>query len=1676
MIRLPQRSLIFVTLLLVALRASAAYESVWTLGTQDDSSDGFGTETYSRETAPGSATARDDFYYFAGNYPLPIGTVVSNEPVQNFERAITSGDRRIQIHSVPPANLATAQARYRLTVFFVWTGSSSSRETVHDIVFRMNGVAFATNLNFRGEALLSAEVNASDFNFQAGQPIVAEIERVGGSPDAWVGIDFLRLDVDPSANVDGDLDGFPKYWEESHGFSDANPLDAVGDFDQDGLNGATERGLGTHPKLADTDGDGLLDGEETLSDPLRRDTDGDGLSDFAEVRHPSLPTNPTLADSDTDGAPDGWELQIGTDPTNASSVPPTLRSVIGIQFVSAHPNLGFESLTPNLVAGVVPQIRWNSTYPLIPWGVGSSSPMRSGNNADIKLPTDGMLVDLGGTGSGASIDFHYNGCWSTANNGSPNQRLLNAFLQSRDANPARLSVTNVPYANYHVIVYAAADYVGPIATVRLNGDTNTDVQFRPFAVKPETGFRLALGSTTNRSYLGNYVMYTNLTASDLMVDVIRNEGGSGLCGVQIVDAVADYDQDGLPDWWELRHGLNPGQGGDAGVDNDQDGLNNDAEFARRTNPRNQDTDGDGLNDFVETGTGVFVSASDTGSDPLRADTDGDRLSDGAEVTGLFSSNPNLADTDGDGADDRTEQRAGTVPTDASIGRLPVPVFNAGDGSLLWEIRHVQLRWNHDTPWEIEGGDTRQLLQLQLENETEPSSQALLMGVWGRYNSVGAYFRLNNVGGFARAGSPTSHAWYADWNGVNDISSQLGFSGQGAYDFSDSLAFRIHATPGATGNGDWTVSMTISNEVSGVIAAQYSEGNMVAAPSILNQTAVWRSTDDNVVGESDSRIGVGIDFYRSANSVQDLPRFAAYKDSDNDGMPDVWETLHSLNPSSGADAGLDQEPDGLSNLREYRHGSNPSLADTDGDGYDDATEVARFSNPADSNSVPLILANGISLTGDANGNGLPDVWEAQFDASALNPNADDDGDGVPNWREALYGTDPRAPSARFQGRINRLTNGQIEVRWPYLARKAFRFFGGSDFTNWTEMVAPPVLQGSELVCTMANTQAWSFFYSTLAEIDSDGDGVSDWAEVRMGSRTNSANSLGRTVLYDSTGNGVGDSTLSGDFAAMVSRYGGSGAYRSGGSPTGRVSRVDAARLLMQSSFGPTRQSLATVRRMGVPGWIDDQINNQPATLHRDYIEGIFRDFDGPRTALNYSFNSMSDFVNGENVQTAFARAATTSPDQLRQRVAFALSQILVVSRQDGNLVNLPRGLSSYYDILVTNAFGNYFDILQTVTFHPAMGRYLSHVGNQPPAPEISRFPDENYAREVMQLFSIGLWELNPDGTRKLDSRGEPIPTYSNSEITHLARVMTGFWFGGNPWGSGGWQDADYAIPMEMHAEYHDFDRKVLLGGRVIPSRLPSVENAYADVNDAVRMLFEHNNTPAFVGRALIQFLVTDNPSTNYVHRIHDVFVDNGHGVRGDMAAVIKAILLDPEARDPAFAESAPTFGRMREPVARAMHLARLTRVNREGDMLWFNPEFYEQAFQAPLMAPTVFNFFRPSYKPPGILKAGDLSGQVFQITTSYSALSFPNLMWELSNEGFTHWSGYAFRPDFRDEIDLASDVEALIDHVNLLCCANRMSVGTRDILRNALNAAPTPVDKARLSIYLALMSPEGAVQR
>ena len=366
-------------------------------------------------------------------------------------------------------------------------------------------------------------------------------------------------------------------------------------------------------------------------------------------------------------------------------------------------------------------------------------------------------------------------------------------------------------------------------------------------------------------------------------------------------------------------------------------------------------------------------------------------------------------------------------------------------------------------------------------------------------------------------------------------------------------------------------------------------------------------------------------------------------------------------------------------------------------------------------------------------------------------------------------------------------------------------------------------------------------------------------------------------------------------------------------------------------------------MGIESWIDDQISNQPATYQENYIVEIENDLNGPRLDKTYRTRNDDADVDDSNLQSAFARAAVSGPDQLRQRVAFALSQILVISRQDGGIDDNVRSLARYYDRLVDHAFGNYYDLLLGVTLDSNMGRYLSHVGNLPPAPEISRFPDENYAREVMQLSRSGLWELGwmePENWMKMVNPFRP----TEMKPSPNRRVMTGLWFSNNAWGRQSGEDSEHLQPLQLFPAYHDFRAKTLLNGFVIPARQPSVENGLQDIRDTIRHLVDHPNCAPFVSRSLIQFLVTSNPSPEYVARISSVFADNGAGERGDLGAVVKAILLDREARDPVIANT-PDYGLLREPVIKTMHLARLTRLNRSGKLVWWDyGGFYEDVLQ------------------------------------------------------------------------------------------------------------------------------------
>jgi uncharacterized protein (DUF1800 family) len=1679
--------LIGVELFLATSSLRAAIEPVWLIGVDEDPftsgynpTDEFSSENYVNDPRPGTiytlaSPIVDDDFYFPGSFPTGFNGLTTNRTVLNaetnkgWERALTDGDRTNRVHFFLSSPQAGAQSRLRVSFELVYggiwlplLGQSGEGFGVHDITVRFRNSAGATTLIYSNrmdrDTRIVVDFPANSVAASAG-PNTVEFCRIGPiTPNTgyWIQFDYAQLEADTNALADADGDGLPRWWEADNNLSDANAADAASDKDGDGRTALQEYNGGvnsTDPNKFDTDGDGLSDGAEFIAgtNPNKADTDGDSIYDDNEVNI-SPASNPLLVDSDGDGAPDALERRVGANPSSAASVPTVFRGGIGIHFVSESDRNAI--LGTNEVAGVVPQTRWNDTFPIRAW----TRP--SGGKADILTPLTNQIVRSDGVVV-TNLTFNWSADATDAsdNAGSSDRKLMSGFIRAPRFGQATLTLSNIPFASYDLYVIAGGSYDGQRGRIRLNGSTATDRFFRTMTTAPQKDFSEIKPGATNYPY-ANFVLYTNLTSSTATLNITNVDGWAvGIHAIQIVDRNLDFDASGIPDWWEMKYALQPGSLALAGTDSDGDGLSNAQEFQRGSNPRNADTDGDGLLDSTE-----------SVANALNADSDGDGLSDGAEVNAPIPTNPNLADTDGDGVSDRDEVARGTDPTHnaaSSPGYIGiVPYFQSTPSRWEWRMDNVQLVWDHGAGalapniWNEDN-----LIEFAVKNPATTDWRSLGM-VLRHYNGVLTYmFHSEVTGAFSYPSQPNNSIW--DSTAAN-LTTALGFSGYGPADISSRLQFRVFAQRGANSNS-WSVSFTITNQTSNTLVLSRTFNNCTARGTLDNGTAKW--TDYNgVTNQVSINVHQGVKLFITTNALENLPAFANAKDSDNDGMPDAWEDDHGFNKFSAADATLNTDSDGLNNRDEFLAGTNPHLTDTDGDGISDSLERANSSNPLLATSRPPFTGETLPSGQDLDGNGLPDAWEVRFRASGLPPNGDTDGDGASNAHEAKWGTNPFDANSVPAVAMAQQTN-DVVVAWPNIVGKDQRLFSSTTLTNWTQFGGATWLSGGTAFTIFTNRVAQTnreFYRVSTDDKDTDGDGVKDWDEFILGSDPLRANSV-RAALLLIASNGTVTGSVAGDYAAFVNQL----------RDTGSVTRAQAARLLQQATFGPTLRELDRVQQLGITGWIEDQITNAPATLHRPYIEQIYADFNGPRTDLTYLYSEMDDFIFGNNCTTPFARAALSGTDQLRQRVAFALSQICVISRRDPNLENKPLAVADYYDIFVRNAFGNYYDVLREVTLHPVMGRYLSHIGNQKARPEINQYPDENYAREVQQLFTIGLWELNPDGTRQLDGLGQPIPTYGNAEITEFARVFTGLWFGGQSWGNNGWTDDDSSVPMQLWAEKHDFGAKTLLKGATIPARTATVENGMRDIDDALRNLFEHPNTGPFIGKQLIQFLVTSNPSSNYVARIAAKFANDGNGKRGNLAAVVKAILLDEEARDARWFLGAPEFGRLKEPVHRAMAIARAGNIGRHTNLLWWTwGDFNNAAFQEPTYSPSVFNFFRPGYQPPGLLTQLGLVGPAFQITDSYSSISFPNKLWEMTEDGLSYYGTYSFPPDYADLLPVSGDAGQLVDQVNLLFCGGSMSAVTRDNLVNAVNQV-APYDRQlriRLAVYLAATCPEGAVQR
>jgi uncharacterized protein (DUF1800 family) len=440
-----------------------------------------------------------------------------------------------------------------------------------------------------------------------------------------------------------------------------------------------------------------------------------------------------------------------------------------------------------------------------------------------------------------------------------------------------------------------------------------------------------------------------------------------------------------------------------------------------------------------------------------------------------------------------------------------------------------------------------------------------------------------------------------------------------------------------------------------------------------------------------------------------------------------------------------------------------------------------------------------------------------------------------------------------------------------------------------------------------------------------------------------------------------------------------------------------------------------------------------------------------------------------------RKLFSSPDDLRQKTVLAWSELFVVSALGLPIQWKNFAITNYLDTLESLAFGNFRDLLEAVTLSSAMGTYLNMKGNKKAVPSLGRVPDENYAREVMQLFTIGLYELNPDGSARLNASGQPIETYSNDDTQGLAAVFTG-------WRNSSGEDAanvlepsayQHGLPMLLDEGLHSATAKRFLGVTI-----PENTKGLASLKIALDTLFNHPNTAPFLSKHFIQRFVTSNPSPAYVGRVAAVFGNNGQGVRGDMRAVIKAVLLDAEARS---GQASTTFGKLREPMIRLIQWGR-TFGAASADGLW-NLGFTHADTtlgQMPMYAPSVFNFFRPSYTPPNtaIAQAG-LVAPEFQILTEPTVANYINYMVGTVN------NGRAVKVDYTPELEVARDASALLNRYNLWLAAGQLSSGSLTTIRNAVQSIVIPStgdpntalrNRIYATITLVMSSPEYLIQK
>lgn len=821
--------------------------------------------------------------------------------------------------------------------------------------------------------------------------------------------------------------------------------------------------------------------------------------------------------------------------------------------------------------------------------------------------------------------------------------------------------------------------------------------------------------------------------------------------------------------------------------------------------------------------------------------------------------------------------------------------------------------------------------------------------------------------------------------------------------------------------------------------------------------------------------------------------------------------------------IDNNGNQQSDVWEMRYGAQGLApdADADGDGATNRDEAEAGTDPLDATSNFKIASQGAGgpmIEFDwAGSNGkvyhlqhspdLASAWSivatyAGQDAAqaalvdfSVNPgfyrlevvDTDTDNDGVADWEELALGFDPtnantdryaQSDLTRVQaalGASNTVTatllQSEISEDWGAPAILLIQRSGGLDaievnlaFSGSATEGVDYAHQGASVSLGVGQIAAWLPITPVNDQANESNESITITLQSGSGYSIGSPSSVTLTILDDD----VSDA----------------------------ITPREAARFLGQATFGPTETLIGEVQAQGFDAWLEAQFQ-QPIGWHQPVFQSYPWDvWEGP-----YAHHKM----------LSWWEMAMNAPDPLRQRVGFALSEILVISDTNGVLEGHPVGMLNYYDMLLEHSFGNYRDLLEAVTYHPCMGTYLSHRSNRPANPERNFFPDENYAREIMQLFSIGLWMLNEDGTLMLDQDGDPIPTYDNDDITNLASVFTGMTWGvsdSSVWWQFYWPETEleyweyFLEPMQIFegqyntwndelqiselVYYHDQGPKTVLGVNLPANDPLNPEPNYGtnDVDRALDVIFNHPNVGPFIGKKLIQRLVTSNPSNAYVARVTEAFNGGGphnpNGIRGDMKSVLRAILLDPEARDAAMIND-PEHGMLRENYLRLVALARAFNASAPSgnyEIFWVNRGYGMQ----PMNSPSVFNFFQSEYQPLGDIRNAGLVAPEFQILTAVTGISIPNHLRQ-AVEWQVNWpddDNDIVSLDLSPAMALADDTDALLEYLDVMITFGNMSPELHQIIRDMLSRpefdGESDAFKVQSAMYLIATSADAAVIR